>query len=918
MTAVMKSNCRYGQPFEAVKKVASNGCIYMKSYFKIFSVMAMLLIIVACGGGGGGSDGESADASGGQTSPVTDDQSGAEDQDDNDQDGTSNNVNGDDDKDNDGIDDDIDNCPLVSNIDQQDYDFDKLGDACDTDDDNDGVGDNEDAFPLDTSESADTDGDGIGDNVDTDNDNDGVEDPVGTFVEIISDMDWLYEQSGHGGNVRNQDNQDDVLNINGQEYYKGVAVYPHSVMTVALDERYHTFKADLGTYLGVNASAQFHVYLDNEKAYTSEITYQDIPTIHLTLDVTGAREMTLEVTDGGNGGNDRVIWGNALLVGDIPASDHDLDGVADDTDTDTDNDGVLNYNDALPFDQTASVDTDGDGIRDGNDIFPNDATNGENFEIQHPGVFLSQEMLDDLVASYNAGERDDIYNSMMHYKADAIVDNCNPPTHIAANSDGSNNDIKNMYVTCATAANRYVNDFILTGNAEAEQNVIALFNKFSAVESYTPNGPSKLVAGIHIGHLYHAADLLRSWGTSWPQSEQDDFSEATRRLFVDDLKDYSVTFGGNWQLAEGYSLLAIAVWLDDKALFLETVRHFHQSSPIKDDARLDIYLLPNGQNHESTRDQLHAQMGILAAAQLAQIAFNQGIDLWEGEHYSIGRAFEHFALYNFENIDEVPFQMHTNTFHPNGSATYGRETHMSTDQRGHSRAVWNMVHHHYTNYRGTDFPEVKKKSDNSTNAPGSGTEMYGGLYFKGLAGLSQTHDAVDTSVTLISDQIDKLPLIALNLGGGIEHDNERRVVFVQAASNYHLVDGKDSEYKDGYIANTQTPEIYRTNRYGLHGESLGTTTPVPNGNYMVRLHFAELERRFAGARRFDVLVEDDVVADDLDVVEEVGPQAAYILEVPVIITDGMLNVDLKRYDWDTTNESVEEPMIAALEVVKLD
>ena len=122
--------------------------------------------------------------------------------------------------------------------------------------------------------------------------------------------------------------------------------------------------------------------------------------------------------------------------------------------------------------------------------------------------------------------------------------------------------------------------------------------------------------------------------------------------------------------------------------------------------------------------------------------------------------------------------------------------------------------------------------------------------------------------------------------------------------------------QNAYIANTQAPEIYRTNRYGQDGEPLRTTTPLPNGNYVVRLHFAELVHDFAGARKFDALIEGDTVADDLDVAAEVGPQAAYILEVPVSITDGVLNVDLKRHDWDTSNESVEEPMIAALEVIR--
>ena len=85
------------------------------------------------------------------------------------------------DDDNDGLVNDDDNCPLISNSDQVDTDDDGQGDACDTDDDGDGVEDESDDFPLDEAESIDTDDDGIGNNADTDDDNDGYLDDQEEF-----------------------------------------------------------------------------------------------------------------------------------------------------------------------------------------------------------------------------------------------------------------------------------------------------------------------------------------------------------------------------------------------------------------------------------------------------------------------------------------------------------------------------------------------------------------------------------------------------------------------------------------------------------------------------------------------------------------------------------------------------------------
>ena len=81
------------------------------------------------------------------------------------------------DRDDDGILDSSDNCPLIANADQLDTDSDGTGDACDTDDDGDGDNDGADNCPLiANADQLDTDSDGTGDACDTDDDGDGDKD----------------------------------------------------------------------------------------------------------------------------------------------------------------------------------------------------------------------------------------------------------------------------------------------------------------------------------------------------------------------------------------------------------------------------------------------------------------------------------------------------------------------------------------------------------------------------------------------------------------------------------------------------------------------------------------------------------------------------------------------------------------------
>jgi hypothetical protein len=70
------------------------------------------------------------------------------------------------DDDRDGVENDVDNCPVNSNVDQIDIDLDGLGDACDDDDDDDGLTDGVESELGTSPTNPDTDDDGLDDAVD--------------------------------------------------------------------------------------------------------------------------------------------------------------------------------------------------------------------------------------------------------------------------------------------------------------------------------------------------------------------------------------------------------------------------------------------------------------------------------------------------------------------------------------------------------------------------------------------------------------------------------------------------------------------------------------------------------------------------------------------------------------------------------
>ncbi len=137
---------------------------------------------------------------------------------------------------------------------------------------------------------------------------------------------------------------------------------------------------------------------------------------------------------------------------------------------------------------------------------------------------------------------------------------------------------------------------------------------------------------------------------------------------------------------------------------------------------------------------------------------------------------------------------------------------------------------------------------------------------------------------IMSKQI-SLP-IKINCGGPAQLDYLTDVLWNQN-SEYGFMDGNISEFPSKEISNTDEDVIYQTERYNMAGYKIR----IPNGNYNVKLLFADNYSDSSNKRVFDVYLEHEKVIEDFDIFNQVGKSAAIVKEFfNVQVTDGILDV----------------------------
>lgn len=214
-----------------------------------------------------------------------------------------------------------------------------------------------------------------------------------------------------------------------------------------------------------------------------------------------------------------------------------------------------------------------------------------------------------------------------------------------------------------------------------------------------------LCAGLQGFIIVNAAEIMRwtypedRYPGGWNSHDTEMVSTMFREAFIPVFTKFHNTpayTNGNWGLSVLKGMIGMAVFLDDERMFDEAVKRYLEEG--YDNGSLPNYIAESGQLQESGRDQGHSQLGIGCMAEICEVAWKQGVDIYSALDNRLLKGYEYTAKYNL-GYDDVPFFTWTDK-----TGKYCKWTSISPQSRGNLRSVYELAYAHYAVRMGLSMP----------------------------------------------------------------------------------------------------------------------------------------------------------------------------------------------------------------------
>lgn len=247
--------------------------------------------------------------------------------------------------------------------------------------------------------------------------------------------------------------------------------------------------------------------------------------------------------------------------------------------------------------------------------------------------------------------------------------------------------------------------WVVTGNEQYARNSIRIMNAWASTLTgghTNSNGPIQAAWSASVWP--RAAEIIRYTSDFWAADDVERFQKMLREQYVPSIIGGSVE-NGNKELAMSEALMAIGVFNDDRGLFDAGVKMWRGRTPayiyLTSDGPTPI-LPPNGEMpfwgnkgkstpfvdgllQESMRDPHHANMAFASMVNAAEIALEQGLDLYAEQGKRIMAAMEFQAQF-----------LKPNNATPPANLTFNLEP------------TWEIAYNHFHHRLGLDLPKMAK------------------------------------------------------------------------------------------------------------------------------------------------------------------------------------------------------------------
>jgi hypothetical protein len=389
----------------------------------------------------------------------------------------------------------------------------------------------------------------------------------------------------------------------------------------------------------------------------------------------------------------------------------------------------------------------------------------------HPGISHKKSDLDRMKIMV-AAQVEPYYSAYNNLKSNTLAkydysvggrDTCRIIIQDGVNFAAFRNDSKAAYLNALLWA--------ITGDERHAQKCVEIFNAWCNLTCFQGGGTESLNAGRVGWQIIEAAEIIKSTYSGWTAVDIQRFKDMlVYPGYSNTRKPSSVTTNNGtfyWRVYQGDALrhgnqdmfgwrvvMAMGIFLDNQIMFDRAYRYFtkqthrtddiaYESGPPRQAAKtaetewlisygiptlqkttpdygyngvLDYFILETGQSQESARDQDHATLGVGVVASMAEIAWNQGYDIYSMYNSRILKGYEWAMRYNVsykqsypdqtspwepvQEIDFIPFLDRTTRWYSLKVSPYNEAGDVNAISRGafldkKERPIYEMALAHY-------------------------------------------------------------------------------------------------------------------------------------------------------------------------------------------------------------------------------